>query len=263
MPKLTGGDNLNIESRCDKPVFDSGLPEDPIEIINYPTHQRKNLFKRIDKSFNFRGSFLEQYLIGMTNIHLHLGDANDRGACLQYRVLPDHPTEADAREFPVFVSVGEPVEGAQGTQAKSFVRLEALDHCDVFDREMFEAAGSIVGEVLRTLVDRKLCALLIDPRISARECKHEVVQGGASVQSKLAGENTSFIRHCPDEILKWLPGIQISLFGSRLKCTFPSAFNETFKRRQLFLCPVYPELRLAKLAHADFQEATNEGWPKP
>lgn len=105
--------------------------------------------------------------------------------------------------------------------------------------------------LLREIIDRKLCALLLDPRISPRKSENNVVERNASVQRELADQESPLIPQLAREFIKRrLTGIKISLVGSHLKCVLTSKLNRELEIRQLFLCPIYPERGLAKRAHA-------------
>ncbi len=134
---LTG--NRMKESHRDRPVFDPGLPEDPIEVIDYLAYLRKNLRKCFDHVSDFKLSFVQQYSVGAANIHLHLASrCSEGGACLQVGVIMRETREAEMDELAMLVSVGKSVEQAKASQTKSLVWLEPLDGCDVFRRDVFE-----------------------------------------------------------------------------------------------------------------------------
>jgi len=237
------------ESHCDRPVL--GLAQDPIEIVNYFAYLRENVRQRFREVFDLKSVFVDQYLEGAANIHLHLGNADGWRACMEFGVLVPHTLETDVNEFTVFISVGESMKDEQGRkQVPSFVRLKTLDHCDVFVGEVFETTRSIASEFLRRLIDRKSCVLLLTAAISCSECKNHVIQCDASVQSELANQKARLIPELSREFIeRFLSSVQIGLFGSRLECSFPSTFDSAVQQRQLFLCPVYPEMGLAKRAH--------------
>ena len=246
-----------VNSHCDRPVFDSGLPDDPIEIINYLFYQRENVRQRFRKVFSVGASLVEQYVKGAASIHLHLGDSDGRGACLEIGVGRTSANIGDMSEFTMLVSVGESVQDKQGVHVKSIVRLKALDHCDVFVREAFKAGRYMPSETLRTIIDRKLCALLLDSRIFPSQVEHQVIQGDASVQGKFAGEKTHLLPEFTQECFeRFLVSLKVGLFGSDLKCSFSSEFNFKFQIRQLFLSPIYPELGVLKRAHAETLQKT-------
>lgn len=232
--------------RIDRPV----LPQDPIEIINYLGHLRNDLRQR----FFDRVSIVEQYLEGMATFHLHLG-YGVRGLCLCYGHydLTNPPLKIRPNELTVLIDIGETVEQQQ--RLKSVVRLEFLDECDVFVSEMAQEGFAIRGEFLLSLLDRKLCAIIIRPEfvsgVTSGQDEDDVIKSGARVQDKFADVLDRDIEEVVAKEKIHLLRLQMRIVSDGLHCVVVDGFSREFKILHLFGCPVYPELRLLKRAHRE------------
>jgi hypothetical protein len=239
----------------DKPVCE--LFQDCIELANYIANLRmKNLQRFADGH-----SIVEQYIGGNVSIHAHCHyaqssvDAADNGFCLRYLSIVPHEVHAlgdkvasdrQLYELPVFVYVRKSV---QKLKIRSVVRLEPLDNCEVFVREMFETGRPIVGEELFSIVDRKLSSILDRTRVDTGENEDNVIERSAKMKHNLANQNEQ-TRQCfaiNREIL--LSGCILTVGNLDLKMTFPKFASERVQLRQLFPCPFNPELGLLKSAH--------------
>ncbi len=251
MPKLTG-EEMTIDSERDRSAF--GSFQTRVELIKNLTNQRAELLKR----FCDRRSVVEQYLEEVMNIHLHL-TSGEAGLCITYEIapLPVATHEIKSNEFSVLVEVGKTLETQQ--RIKSIVRLEALDHCDVFVRKMLEKSEwrpalprvPISLEALFTIIDRKVCSLYSSIGIKESEREDDIIETGAGVVDEFANKSHRLIVDITPEQAKSLQHIRIRIVGDSLYCRFPADLDQSFELFQFFPCPVYPELGLLKRAHAD------------
>jgi hypothetical protein len=226
-----------------------GLPQDPIEVVNYFLDLRQNLRKRFC-SFMDIGSIEEQYLDAAINLHVHLAGALP--LCLSYKNRwAGHSESVDLNEFPVFIYIGESLKEKERTEPNSLVRLEPLDHCEMFIREMFESAAPVSSELLRRVADRKLCAILLAAGVAPRQDEDDIIKCSTGVEGELAKQAHRGIARFISEHKIGITAIRLNVIGNRLQCILPSALQEYLELRNLFPCPIYPELTLMKRAHME------------
>jgi hypothetical protein len=239
----------------DKPLF--GLFQDRIELANYIANLRmKNLQRFAD-----RRSIVEKYIGGDVSIHAHthcshsIIDAPENGLCLCYRSIV--PSEVHAlghevanngqlHELPVFVYVRKSV---QKLKIRSVVRLEPLDHREVFIGEMYETARPILGEEPWLVIDRKLSSILDRTRIDASENEDNMIKRGAKMENNLTDQNEQTRQCFTIDREKLLSGCVLTVGNLDLEMTFTKFAGECLQLRQLFACPFNPELGLLKSAH--------------
>ena len=238
----------------DKPLF--GLFQDRIELANYIFDLRiKNLQRFAD-----RRSIVEKYIGGLIEIHAHalcaqsLSDGFAHRVCFRLRNvgtqshLGSHKV-ADCGELnkvSVFVDVGQSV---QKLEMAALVRLEPLDHCAMFVREMFETACPILGKELWSIIDRKLSAILDRTRIDAGQHENEMIQRCPKMENHLANKNEEVRQRLLVDSEVFASNAIFIIGDSNLDCSLTQIGRERFQFGQLFLCPFNPELGLLKDAH--------------
>jgi hypothetical protein len=233
--------------------------KDRIEFANYISHLRMEYLKR----FADRRPIIEQYLRAAIVIHAHFAKSTVNGChdrvCLRYRRVQaqidsfggETAHNGPFHEVPVFIDVGESV---QKLEVRSVVRLEPLDQCDVFVAEMFETARPILLKELWSIIDRKLSAILLVPRMDTSANKNNVVERCAKVENDLANDqkplriDPGIAKELLQNMLCLVRG-QITIRESGIEYAFADLSEERFQLRQLFFCPTMPEMRLLKEAH--------------
>jgi hypothetical protein len=238
----------------DKPLF--GLFHDRIELANYIFNLRmKNLQRFAD-----RRSIVEKYIGGLVEIHAHahcaqvLSDGSHHRVCFRLRNIGaqvhsrscEMSSSGQLNEVSVLIDIGQPVEKLK---MAALVRLEPLDHCEVFVREMFETARPILGEELRLVIDRKLSAILDRAGVDACEDVNDMVERCSKVQHDLADKNEELRERLLVDSEVFAANVILTVGNSNLNYSFTEIASERFQLRQLFACPFNPEFGLLKSAH--------------
>ena len=233
------------------------LSELPLELrIEYIKGISNMQFELMEAFYDIRPIF-ERYLDGSVVMHIHRLTGKD-SICVTCVNAESHWMR-DCSEVPMFVWVGKVSEEPRPMASR--IRLQPLEHCDVFSSQSPETP-QVFPEVTLRIYDNKLCLLYDTFGVKTGQLINQIVQGDPQVLYDFPNEpanlwrggKVSRERRSADRCLDW-PTIDgndpfLVLQGNIMFHNFGEGTNFGAEIVQAFPCPINPFISAIERLHS-------------